>query len=119
MEKHTRKESVEALQVISSTISRCEKAQEKFDEGTSQFSLLRNRVKAMNIAKSLLTNTQDTFTKDELTNALLPVTSMISKCEKAQEKISQGTSNYTRLQNIIDAMFVSKSLINEELGHLK
>jgi hypothetical protein len=49
------KEDIEkAISVISTTIANCEKAQMKFSEGTSQLSLLKNRIKALNISKSLL-----------------------------------------------------------------
>ena len=36
MEKYTREELIEALRVVSSTISKCEKFQPKFAVGTSQ-----------------------------------------------------------------------------------
>lgn len=56
MDKYTREELVEALRVVSSTISKCEKMQLKFAEGTSQHTLLKNRIKAMYISKSLITD---------------------------------------------------------------
>lgn len=46
MEKYTREDLEEALQIVSSTISRCEKTQLKFAEGISQHTLLKNRIKA-------------------------------------------------------------------------
>lgn len=56
MDKFTREELEEALQIVSSTISRCEKIQPKFVEGTSQHTLLKNRIKALYISKSLITD---------------------------------------------------------------
>lgn len=56
MDNYTDEELTEALQVVSSTISKCEKIQPKFAEGTSQHTLLKNRVKAMYISKSLITD---------------------------------------------------------------
>jgi len=56
MEKYKKEELVEALQVVSSTISNCEKMQPKFEEGTSQHTLLKNRIKAMYISKALITD---------------------------------------------------------------
>ena len=47
MDKYTSEELEEALQIVSSVISRCEKTQPKFVEGTSQHTLLKNRIKAM------------------------------------------------------------------------
>lgn len=118
MDRFTNEELAKALHVISSTISKCERMQLKFPEGTSQHTLLKNRLKAMYISKLLLTNENvlDKYTKEELIQALPPVTSIISKCEKAQLKFSMGTSPYTRLKNIIDAMYISKSLITEEIS---
>lgn len=118
MEKYTREELIEALRVVSSTISKCEKIQPKFTEGTSQHTLLKNRIKAMYISKALITdeNVIDTYTKEELTEALSPVSSIISKCEKGQLKFQKGTSHYNRFEDIIKAMYISKSLISDEIS---
>jgi hypothetical protein len=118
MDKYTKEELLEALRVVSSTINKCEKIQPKFAEGTSQHTLLKNRIKAMYISKSLLAgeNIMDKYTKEELLEALPPVSSVISKCEKAQLKFVEGTSNYTRLKNIIKPMYISKSLITNEIS---
>jgi hypothetical protein len=58
----------EALQVVSSTISRCEKMLLKFAEGTSQHSLLRNRIKSMYISRALITKNLEImqYSKEEL-----------------------------------------------------
>lgn len=118
MGQYTGEELEEALQIIFSTISRCEKTQPKFVEGTSQHTLLKNRIKAMYISKSLLTdeNVMDKYTKEELIEALRPVSSIISKCEKAQLKFAEGSSHHTRFKNMIKAMYISKSLITDEIN---
>ncbi|GFZ33220.1 hypothetical protein CSC2_37460 [Clostridium zeae] len=118
MEKYTREELKEALQVIVSTISNCEKMQPKFAEGTSQHSLLKNRIKALYISKALITDEEitDKYTKEELIEALPPVSSVISKCEKAVLKVTEGTSQHTRLKKIIKAMYISKALITDEIS---
>ncbi len=54
MVKYTTEELTEALRAIISVIHKCEKAQEKFPEGKSQHTLLRNRLKAMYISKALI-----------------------------------------------------------------
>ncbi len=54
MADFTSRELTEALGADDSIIHKCEKAQEKFPEGTSHHSLLRNRLKAMYISKSLI-----------------------------------------------------------------
>lgn len=72
----------------------------------------------MYISKSLITdeNVMDKYTKEELIEALSPVSSIISKCEKAQQKFEEGTANHTRFKNIIKAMYISKSLITDEIS---
>lgn len=55
MEKYTTEELTEAFRAINSIIHKCEKAQEKFPEGNSQHTLLKNRLKAMYISKALIT----------------------------------------------------------------
>ena len=118
MDKYTREELVNALRLVSSTISKCEKIQFKFAEGTSQHTLLKNRIKAMYISKSLISdeNVMDKYTKEEVIEALRPISSVISKCEKAVLKFSKGTSHHTRFKNIIEAMYISKSLITDEIS---
>jgi len=117
MDGYTKEELEETLKIVSSAISRCEKMQPKFMEGTSQYSLLKNRLKALYISKSLITgeNVMDIYAKVELIEALPPVSSIISKCEKAQQKFKEGTSHHTRFKNMIKAMYVSKSLITKAL----
>ena len=118
MNKFTEKELEEALKIVSSTITKCEKAQIKFAEESSQYTLLKNRIKAMYISKSLLTDevVTDKYTKEELIEALRPVSSIISKCEKAQMKFAEGSSHYTRFNKIIKAMYISESLIKDEIS---
>ncbi len=132
MNHYTEEELTETLLLVSSVIGKCEKAQEKFAEGKSQHTLLKNRIKAMYISKALINNEQgksgrtlpnqispeslkEQFTKEELTKALPPVTSIISKCEKAQQKFEQGTAHHIRFQNIIKAMYISKALIEDAI----
>lgn len=118
MDKYTKEELEESLQVISSTINNCEKMHFKFDEGTSQHTLLKNRIKALYISKSLITdeNIINKYTKEELEKSLSPVSSIISKSEKAYLKAVEGTATYTRLKKIIKAMKISKSLIINEIN---
>ena len=118
MGKHKREELEESLQIISSIISRCEKAQTNFTEGTSQYTLLNNRINALYISKSLIMgeNVMCRFTKEELIEALRPVSSIISKCEKAQLKFTENNPHYTRFKNMIKAMNISRSLIIEEIS---
>lgn len=117
MESFTEEELKEALQVITSTIGSCEKAQKKFAESTAPHTLLKNRLKALYISKSLLAreDVMAGYTKEELADALAPISSIISKCEKARQKLKAGTAHHTRLEKIIKAMKISASLIADEI----
>ncbi|HAX72474.1 MAG TPA: hypothetical protein DCY20_02990, partial [Firmicutes bacterium] len=101
----------EALAVIMSTIRNCEKIQPKFKEGTSQFSLTRNRLKALYISQALIMNQEHSYTQEELVTAVAPITSIIHKSQKAMINAKEGTGTYTRLKKIIDAMTVSLSYL--------
>ena len=54
MEKYTQEELEEALRAIDSTISKCEKIRPKLKPGSSQHTLLVRRIKALNIAATLI-----------------------------------------------------------------
>lgn len=120
MTNYTREDFEEALQLVTSTISNCEKMQQKFAEGTSSHTLLKNRIKALYISKALITEEDiiNHYTKEELLQALPPVNSIISKCEKGQLKFAEGTSHHTRFKKIIKAMYLSKALITEEISRI-
>lgn len=118
MEKYSKQELDAAVKFISSTISKCEKMQLKFAEGTSQHSLLKNRIKALYISKALIENdiNRGTYSQQELEKALPPVLSIISKTEKAQSKYEEGSVQYRRMAPIIRAMYISKAFIENEIS---
>lgn len=107
---------VEAHKQITSIIIRCEKAQLKFSEGTSQHTLLKNRLQAMYIADSLLVSEHLVYNKEELEKALEPIASIIRKCSKAQLKFEAGTTHYIRFQRLIDVMQIATFFILQELN---
>lgn len=55
MPDYTKEELKEALRAINSTVSKCEKILPKLKQGTSQHTLLVRRIKALQIAQSLIT----------------------------------------------------------------
>ncbi len=127
MNNYMKEDLVEALKEVTSTISKCEKIHGKFAEGTSQHTLLKNRIKAMYISKILilkelskiediLEEVEENYTKEEMREALRPIESIISKCEKGQSKFVKGTPHYNRFENIIKSMNVSRNLILEEVS---
>ena len=56
------------------------------------------------------------FTKEELEEALRAITSTISKCEKVQPKLKEGTSQHTLLVRRIKAFNIASMLLKRELG---
>jgi len=106
-----------AISLLSSTIAKCEKMQLKFSEGTSQHSLLKNRIKALYISKLLLMGDKTiNYTSKELKEALSPVVSIINKTTKAQSKYEKGTSQFNRFEHIIQAMLISKAFIESKIN---
>ncbi len=61
----------------------------------------------------------DNFTKEELEEALRAIASTISKCEKVQPKLKQGTSQHTLLIRRIRGFYIASVLIEKELRHYK
>lgn len=110
----------QALKVIKSTIRTCEKIKPKFLEGSPQNTLLRNRLKSLDLSSDLITCVAEqketgSYSEDELTQALPPIISIISKCAAAQQKHEIGSRYHLQCQKIIDAMTISKQLIQEEI----
>lgn len=117
MKNYTNEELENALQIICSTIRKCERLQPKIKEGTSQHALLKNRIKALNISKFLILNDdiKNIYTKEELITAIPPISSIIGKCETAQQSHIEGTTYYNQFQSIINAMKIVKSLMIDKI----
>ncbi len=124
MDDFAKKDMEEALRAISSMISKTEKAKGKFAEGTSQDTLQKNRLKALNIASSLIlkeldeSSVMDNYTKEDLAKAIAPIASMISKSEKAQKKLAQGTWQHTMLSNNLKALNIASPLLTKALNRI-
>lgn len=125
MEGCTKREIEEALRVIDSAIGRSEKAQKKFAQGTAQHTLQKNRIKALLIAASLMSEELaenggvDQYTREELEKALAPITSLISKSEKARGKLAQGTWQHTMLSDLLKALYLASPLLAKSLDSTK
>lgn len=59
MNEYSNKQIDDTLNIIESTIKNCEKIQPTFKDGTPQLSLSRNRIKALNISKDLITKEEN------------------------------------------------------------
>lgn len=53
-------------------------------------------------------------TAEELQKALRPIISLISKSEKAQQKLAPGTWQHTMLQQNLQALYTAVALMNQE-----
>lgn len=116
MDTFLKEELEKALLTITSLISRTEKVQEKFAEGTSQHTLQKNRLRALNIASVLISKELSdsnvmNYTKEDLEKARAPIVSLISKSEKAQKKLTQGTWQYNMLSNNLNALYIALTLL--------
>ncbi len=119
MKADFKQEELQKAQIlVSSIIDSCESIQPKFEQGSSQHTLLKNRIRALRISQAMMSDDDSAknYSKEELVEALGPISSIISKCEKARQKSEAGTANYTRMENIIKAMGVAKTLIEEEVN---
>lgn len=117
MSGYEKNELESAMQIVSSTIIKCEKIQPKFALGTPQHSLLKNRLNALYISKALILNEDSTphYSAEELTKAMPPITSIINKTTKAQNKYEEGSTQYKKFKSIIKAMQICKALIENKL----
>ena len=113
----TEEELSEALKVITSAIGRCEKMQPKFAVGSSQHSLLRNRLKALYLSKALMSGegTRERYTGKDLAASVVSISSIISKTQKAQSKQEVGSVWYRRHEAMIKAMQLAKSFLDDEI----
>jgi hypothetical protein len=110
----------QAVALLSSTMEKCERMQLKFPEGTSQHTLLKNRIKALQISKALLTIDQAArFASEELKQALPPVVSIIDKTTKAQSKHEKGSAKYKQYETLIRTMEIAKAVIEGRMKEMK
>lgn len=57
----------------------------------------------------------ENYSKEELVEAIRAIASTISKCEKVEPKLRQGTSQHTLLIRRIKALKIATSLIKQAL----
>lgn len=105
----------EAARVVAAAIENCQNMQPKFLQGTSQHSLLQNRIRALQICECLLNRGDlSIYSPAELQAALPPIRSIIHKCEKAQSKHPENSAVYRRLIPLLSAMRLSLALLETE-----
>src|SRR3990172_6732345 len=57
----------------------------------------------------------DNYTTDELQEARRPIASLISKSEKAQQKLAPGTWQHTMLRDNLKSLHIASALMNKEI----
>lgn len=107
-----------ALAIVVSAIARCRKMQPKFADGTSQASLLRNRIRALEIAESLLRGEDGGYSPEELQKALPPIASIHSKMSHARIKYDKDSTQYRRFTPTIEAMELCRKLVEAQLERI-
>lgn len=118
----TKTDIEEAFLAMASMIRRTKEAKEKFAQGTSQHTLLANRLKALGIASSFVrkeleeSNDIDFYGKEDFVRALAPIASLISKSEKALSKVAQGTWQHRMLSSNLKALDIASALLIRALS---
>jgi len=123
MNDDTKQNLEEALRVITSMIHRSQKAQEKFSQATPQYTLQKNRIRALDTASALIKkelseNDITEYTKEDLEAAVKPIASLIDKSEKARNKLKQGTWQHTMLGNHLKALYIVSPLLTKVLHEM-
>lgn len=104
--EHAKITYADAMKVVVSTIEKCERMQNQFALGTSQYTLLKNRIHALQVGKAILNqeNINAQYHVDELQKAMAPLVSIQHKCKKAQAKYEKGTYQFQRYVALLDTM---------------
>ena len=104
----------EILNFLDHTRELEEKFLPKFPEGTSQHSLLKNRIRALQTARELISG-EGRPSREELEFALPRIESMIHKMSKARDKYEPGSRNYKRFDPMVQAMKQVRTAIVQAL----
>jgi len=113
---HSEVDLSEAARAISSALSKSEKAILKLKEGTSQFRLTAENIRAFQIALALIQREQGAqaalvFDKDELSRARAAFNSTRSRVENILPKFAAGTPQHTLAARRIRAFEIAACLI--------
>ena len=99
---------------IDHTIELEEKFLPKFPEGTSQHSLLRNRIQTLQTARDLISG-EGQPTREDLEFALPRIESIIHKMSKARDKYEPEDKNYKRFDPTVQVLTQVRSAILQAL----
>lgn len=104
----------ELLDKLDQLIRLEEKFLPKFAEGTSQHSLLRNRIQALRTVRELISEERRPA-REELEFTLPRIESILRKASKARDKYEPGSRNYRRFDPTVQAMEQVRSALLKEL----
>lgn len=104
----------EILNFLDHTRELEEKFLPKFQEGTSQHSLLKNRIRALQTARELISG-EGRPSREKLEFALPRIESMIHKMSKARDKYEPGSRNYKRFDPMVQSMKQVRTAIMQAL----
>ena len=104
----------ELLDKLDQIIGLEEKFLPKFAAGTSQHSLLRNRIQALWTARELISE-EGRPAREELEFALPRIESIIRKASKARDKYEPGSRNYRRFDPTVRVMEQVQTALLREL----
>jgi hypothetical protein len=122
MDDYTKKDLEEAHRTMVSMIARVEKVKVQFAPGTAHHTLQCNRLKALNIALSLISNElseinlEEDYIEKDMEKVLSPIASLISKSVKAQKKLDQSTWQYAMMSHNINALHIASSLFLKKMS---
>ena len=102
------------MEIIDHTIQLEEKFLPKFTVGTSQHSLLKNRIQSLYTARKLISG-EKVPTREELEFALPRIESIIHKMSNARDKYEPGSRNYKRFDPTVRTMEEVKAAILQSL----
>ena len=118
-----REDLEKALYAINSMGLKAERAKQKFVMGTAQHTLQNNRHNALNIASSLIPKESTekvlpAFSREELEKALAPISSLLTKSEKALTKLKPGSWQNAAMSRNIEALLIVSSLLTKALDEM-
>lgn len=110
----------EAARAISSALMKSEKALLKLKEGSPQYRLTAENIRAFQIALALIRREQVrqeafTFDEEELAQAQAAFANLIARVEKVLPKFAPGTPQHTLAVRRIRAFEIAEHLIQVEL----
>jgi len=106
-------ETQQALALIEGAIANCTKIQPRLKEGSPQLSLNRRRIRALEIARSLLAEQGEIFPTEELAAALPQLSSIRSKSLTGLAHAKPGSATAVRFERLVQAMETAVEAVSQ------